>query len=146
MRWGFIRNTLLASMVGCFLWMSACSSESDSSSGVDASSVDTGLTDAGANLDSVAPDGTVVPDVPALELCTSDEDCDDAGATCTCNGVCATFETNPCLVDKNCPSDQFCDACAGFCAPEVGVCESCTTDAACGDGGACLPFVSGGSF
>ena len=147
MRWGSTKHVLAFLLVAYLCFVAGCSSSSEESPGSDQGSTDVvSSSDSTSAQDASNVDGAVENDVPALNLCTSDADCDQVGATCTCNGVCEVFDTNPCLVDKNCPSDQYCDACAGFCAAEVGVCEACTNNAACGDGGACLPFVSGGSF
>ena len=144
MRWVSTKFTLLVLVASISLVTNACSSSTDSTAPVEPGATDTTVSDAASGSDMMGSD--VEADVPPLNLCTDDAECTEPGATCTCNGVCEVFDTNPCLVDKNCPSDQFCDVCAGFCAPEVGLCEACKSDAACGDGGACLPFVSGGSF
>jgi hypothetical protein len=146
MRWGFISGVLVCGLASGAFGLLGCSSSSDGTPSGDSIAMDASSADVALPSDAEGSDATTPPDGPALTLCTSDTDCDEEGATCTCNGVCQVFDTNPCLVDKNCPSDHFCDVCAGFCAPEVGVCEPCTNDGACGDGGACLPFASGGSF
>ena len=146
MRWGFISGVLVCGLASGAFGLLGCSSSSDGTPSGDSIAMDASSAHVALPSDAEGSDATTPPDGPALTLCTSDTDCDEEGATCTCNGVCQVFDTNPCLVDKNCPSDHFCDVCAGFCAPEVGVCEPCTNDGACGDGGACLPFASGGSF
>jgi hypothetical protein len=90
-------------------------------------------------------DGDVSPvdTTPTVPLCKVDADCDQ-GNVCTCEGICLLPETNPCLTNKNCPSGQWCNPCSGYCDVEVGLCDPCISDGACGDGGACLPFASGG--
>ena len=151
MRWVFISRVCRGSSM--FLWLmlvvcsgAGCSSTEAASSAAGDSSSNAVPDDATLPSDTLWSDDVSSADAPSAKLCTSDDECEVPGATCTCNGECKVFDTNPCVVDKNCPSDQYCDACAGFCDVEVGVCEACTSGPACGEGGACLPFASGGSF
>lgn len=137
MRWGSTRLSLLL-----FFLVAGCSSPAATVPAPDASHV---VVDAAGGEVGSASDASEL-DTHQAALCAADSDCSEAGATCTCKGACEVFSSNPCLTDKNCPGDDYCDSCAGFCRPTVALCGACETDDACENDGACLPFASGGSF
>ncbi|MGM0574319.1 MAG: hypothetical protein ACQEXJ_01110 [Myxococcota bacterium] len=115
--------------------------------------------DADGNVDGAGPgaddtDGTATPG------CTSDEDCDEEGAICACDGECVVPTGEPCEQNMNCGGSAWCNPCMGHCEPLLGLCEPCSTvnvcdetgsckpakGGPCGDNGVCIPFAEGGSF
>lgn len=132
---------LAAAMV---LLLAACGGGSD----------DGGTTTGDAGPDG-APDGTTGPggtdsgvgqDVSTSSFCHDDSDCSGAGEVCDCHGDCVVAGGTACTEDRNCGVPRWCNTCTGFCEDQVGLCQTCETDNACLDQGACLTYRSGGMF
>lgn len=85
-------------------------------------------------------------DEPGPGRCTSNDDCDEAGAVCTCEGTCVVPTGAACTEDRNCGVPRWCNTCTGHCEEQGELCDPCTEFRGCRDGGACLPYASGGSF
>lgn len=104
--------------------------------------------------DTVVADGQVTGDTAggadtggsSSFECHNDEDCTASGAICDCHGACVVPTGNACTEDKNCGIPNWCDTCTGHCAPQGDLCEACADARGCQDGGACLPYQSGGTY
>jgi len=83
---------------------------------------------------------------PIATRCASDDECTEAGAVCSCEGICVVATGTACTEDRNCGVPRWCNTCTGHCEAQAELCESCTVSRGCRDGGACLPYSSGGTF
>ncbi len=100
---------------------------------------------AGADVPSEAS-GADASSPGVASRCVTASDCADAGAVCTCEGLCEVPAGAACTEDRNCGTPRYCNACTGYCEAQARLCEPCEAENGCVDGGACLPFASGGSF
>lgn len=134
-------------------WVSACLLASALLVGACGS--DEGAADAGDTVRDTAPTDTLGDTAstdttadtgPVAPLCREDVDCGGSGLVCDCHGACVAAGTVACTEDRNCGVPRWCNTCTGFCEEQVALCTGCEEARACLDGGACLPYASGGSF
>jgi len=145
MRWQEVRVIGL----GLALALGACGSDG-SGDGDTGTTQDTHVTEdtTGGGDGQVGEDttgGTDTGQTSSFE-CQEDSDCTATGALCDCHGACVVPTGNACTEDKNCGVPNWCDDCTGHCAEQAVLCEPCSDARGCQDNGACLPYVSGGTF
>ena len=103
-------------------------------------------TTVGVDLASGGAEGDVALGSGEAGRCLSAADCPEVGAVCTCEGRCEVPTGLACTSDRNCGVPRYCNTCTWHCEEQAGLCEPCEADNGCVDGGACVPFASGGSF
>lgn len=140
-----------AIMIGCAalaLAMGACGG--DGGSGGDTSVTNTTATDTsgdtGTATSTTDADATTSGDTAQPFACTTAADCAETGAICSCEGECVVPELQACTEDRNCGVPRWCNACTGHCEVQQELCDPCQESRGCRDGGACIPYQSGGSY
>lgn len=78
-----------------------------------------------------------------LPACAGPDDC-AAGSVCDCNGVCVPAPGDPCEVDLQCDTVDYCDPCTGTCTPRARQCEPCADSSACDRRANCHPVGAAG--
>ncbi|MFO0751034.1 MAG: hypothetical protein U1F43_35975 [Myxococcota bacterium] len=146
MRSGSTETTSRLFLVGLtFVGLTGLAACGDSGTKTGSDATATAPTDA-----TTASDGTTAADgadtTPGPAACVTADDCATSGAVCSCDGTCVVPTGKACTEDKNCGVPNWCNPCTLHCEPQAEVCEACADSRGCQEGGACLPFASGGSF